>query len=346
MSNQKLTSGHNSNNTQISGDMIIQQGITFADARQIAIDVVKSEIEIFQNSASKIIKERIDHIASGIAEEVRLRLKGDFSIFGDPDFQYVLYNVGISFARSGNESLEELLIKLVGERAVENSRSTKQSILNEAIEICGKMTEGQLKILASIFIPAYTIMPAKNLNELGNCLNQSVAGPLNDFNEDELEYNHLEFLRCISVRTAINVDLVDHIRNSYALFFVNKLAVERFPINLKKYLDDDALFFYSDDRLKVSPTSLNATEFKKLLTSKNVPEQEIKLLDELYGSLIFNKDITKNMIIDVSPDMKIVFEKWGRSGVERWQLTSVGKVLAVSYLRHLRIDLDYGTWLK
>lgn len=346
MSKQELTSGNNSNNTQVLGNVIIQQGISYADAKQIAIDVAKSEIATFQNNAVKIMKDRIDHIASEIVEEVNQRLNGNFSIFGDPDFQFILHNVGISFARSGDESLEELLVKLVGERAVESSRSTRQSILNEAIEICGKMTKSQLIVLASIFIPTYTVLPAKNLTQLGEFLSQSVAGPLKNFNEDELELNHLEFLRCISTRAAVNADLLDLLRSSYALFFVNKLASDRFPKNLTKYLERDYdLFFLNEDQSKISPTSLNSTEFKKLMASKQVPEQDFKLLDELYGSLIFNKDITKNMITDASPEMKNVFEKWARSHMERWQLTSVGKVLAVSYLRHLGLGIEYGVWL-
>ena len=325
----------------------VHHGISLAEARQIAIDVTRTEILALQHSAIKTVQDRISHIADEITEEVRQRLNGDFSIFGEPDFQFILHNVGVSFAKTGDTSIEKLLVKLVGERATEKSRSAKQSILNEAIEICGKITERQLIILTSIFVPMHTIAEAKNLKELGAYLEETIAGPLKDFSEDELEFDHLEFSRCISARVAVNAKLIDYIRDGYAQFFANGIPEERIPSNLKGYLYDKDLFTISDDdQRKVYPISLNRDELKKQLALKPITEEDRKFLEELYTSFTFNKDITKKMIAGVSPNMNPIFEKWDRTQIENWQLTAVGKVLAMSYARYLKIDLDYGTWLK
>lgn len=346
MTEQVQKAGDDSVNVQAGGNVVVNHGISYSEARQIAVDVVKQEIIPLQNAALRLVKERIDHVADQIVAEVKARLN-DFSVFGDPDFQYILHSVGVSYARSGDKDIEALLVKLVGERATETARSTKQSILNEAIEIGGRLTGDQLKILASLFLPMCTRHAAIDLKSLGDHFSGTIAGPLSDFREDQIEYTHLDFLRCLSQKEVMINDLLGNIREEYAVFFAHGITIERFPKNLQKYRDDESLFKpKATDPSWLVPVPLNKTLFQDLLISKEVPEEDIKLLVELYGAVIFNTDITKGMIVDSCQKMETVFTKWGRSSIKNCQLTSVGKVLAISYLRNIGVNLDFDKWLR
>jgi hypothetical protein len=154
-------------------------------------------------------------------------------------------------------------------------------------------------------------------------------------------------------------DILVRIRNDYAKFFAHGVEPDRFPKNLPKYKDDSLLFelkksdpeflksFNIPDtaEYRIVPVPLNLADFGSLLIEKNIPEDERKLLEELYGAVIFNNDITKSMIISASPQMEYVFKKWEKSSIKRCQLTSVGKVLAISYLKNIGVELEFDKWL-
>jgi hypothetical protein len=163
VSNQKQTAGDNSVNAQAGGNIVIHQGISAAEARQIAVDVMKVTTLEYQREAIETINQRLNHISEKIVEEVNKRTNSDFSSFKDPDFQYVLNQAGVSYARTGDIDVEKLLVDLIGERSTESKRTTKQAVLNEALAVGGRLTNEHLKILAAIFIPKYTIRQASGL---------------------------------------------------------------------------------------------------------------------------------------------------------------------------------------
>ena len=158
MTKQDQTSGDNSTNIQAGGAVtILHQGLTYADARQIALDVFKGNFLQLAGEAVDVAKRRAEEITEAFLAELQKQNQPGLSQAKEPDFQHALFTVQKEYARCGDKELGDLLVDLLVDRTKQDSRSILQIVLNESLAVAPKLTPDQLAALSVVFLFKYTV---------------------------------------------------------------------------------------------------------------------------------------------------------------------------------------------
>ena len=142
----KIKSGDSSTNIQ-ANNITINQGISKADAMEIALNVYKNNFITLSDLAAKTAFERVKRFNEKFLTELFQQNEQVISEFQTPALQITLLEAQRECAKSGEKNLEEILISLLLERASTSNRSLKQIALEESIKVVPKLTESQLDIL-------------------------------------------------------------------------------------------------------------------------------------------------------------------------------------------------------
>lgn len=344
MSEQSQKSGDHSNNIQAGGNVTIVQGITASEARTIALDVYKANALELTQAAHQIVNDRVQMITDKIVGEIHSRRPEALNSFGDPDFQYKLYESSIAFARTGDVELEKLLVDLMVERASESTRTTKQLILNEAVEVVGKVSQQQHIIIVSVFLARHSRFLIGDYKEFLSRIDKLWIRYMSELTKSDLSYKHLEYLGCMTSSIG-SLDFFKNIKNNYGGFFIKGFKTDQVPEKFRAealkvcgpHLFDNNLIQYM---------CLNEESLKAEMNIKGVaPDLHQEVLAHYRSSLLANADIQKKLEHDL-PSSKIIFEKWKETPLSRCTLTSVGRALAISFLHsHGHSDFNFDTWL-
>ncbi len=149
--NLKQEGGKDSTNLQ-GQNVVINNGINYSDAKEIALDVFKSNFLELSQTAAFVAKQRAEELVDEFLKKVVEKDPTKIDKIQDPDIQYAIFTAQKEYARSGEKDLEEMLVNILLERIDENSQSLKKIVLNESLEILPKLTNSQLDILTIVFL--------------------------------------------------------------------------------------------------------------------------------------------------------------------------------------------------
>ena len=153
MLNQKLEQkgGKKSINYQAE-NMTVYQGLSYTDARKIALEVFRDNILKLSQEAALVARKRAEELTDAFLQKLVDQHPKFISILENPDFQFSLYDAQREYARSGEKELENILIEILVERATIDSDFLRKIFVNEAIRIAPKLTQIQLNILSLTYL--------------------------------------------------------------------------------------------------------------------------------------------------------------------------------------------------
>src|SRR5262245_6640403 len=118
---------------QAGRDVIMQMGLTHAEARVVAQDVYDANSYRIQGIAEKIARDRAEEITEKILSKLQRENPAGLWQVNDPDFQYALFTVQKGYVRTGDKDLGDLLVDLLVDRSKQERRSLLQIVLNESL---------------------------------------------------------------------------------------------------------------------------------------------------------------------------------------------------------------------
>lgn len=127
-------------------------GLSYADARDIALDVFKQNFIKLAGEAFEQARIRAELITDKYLSELRRRYPDGLSRAHDPGLQRALFRVQEEFACSGDERLGDLLVEMLVDRTIEQSRTLRQLALGEALVVAPKLTQKQISTLTLVFV--------------------------------------------------------------------------------------------------------------------------------------------------------------------------------------------------
>lgn len=150
---QKLESGNDSTNYQSAGDITVnQQGLSYTEVKDVAMMIFKTNFVNLGEQVDHIVNERAEKIINDYLEKLRKENPEAILNTIDPDIRYGIYEAQKSYARSGREDTEKLLVNLLYERTVTSNDEMRRIILNEALEVASKMTNLHIDLLSISFL--------------------------------------------------------------------------------------------------------------------------------------------------------------------------------------------------
>ena len=310
---------------QAKGDITITAGLSYSDARSIALDVFNANFYKLADSAARLAVSRAEEVTDKFLSKLESEAPAGLAEAQDPDFQYALLTVQKEYARTGDKDLGDLLVDLLVDRSKHEKRGFLQIVLNEALSTAPKLTENQLAALALIFLFRYTQNYAiGNHDKLGIFLDKHVSPFASKVVTNQACYQHLEFCGCGSVSLA-QVRLEGLLGKTYQGLFLkgfDKGEVANRAISIGDYPE----FFIQclNEPSKLQVNALNQDVLDRKFESESISTEDRAKITELFNAEKMSDAEIKEKCTLIRPYMSGLFESWSTSPLQNLTLTSVG----------------------
>ena len=343
----KQESGYQS--TNIQGQTVnVYQGLTYSDAKEIALDVFKSNFIQLKSEAAKIAAERAEEITESILSKLSDKAPETLKEFEQPAMQDALYTAQKEFAKSGDKDLGDLLVDIVVDRAKVTKRNMLQIVLDESLLIAPKLTVEQLDTLTLSFLLTRTkMLNIQNYASFVQYLKNQVFPFVDNVRTEHEHFNYLEYLRCGHVRMGNYGELENNFRRDYKGIFSRGFSREELvtefgenspllAMTTKSFLDEGKIQLLNVDSNIISEVVLKMIKF----------DQKPKL-DEFIERTSMVAEEIKEHLKSVDPKMQKIFEIWKDSEFNQFELSQVGIAIAhANYRRRTTLSMDLSIWIK
>lgn len=346
MARQVQTSGDSSTSIQAGGAVTIHQGVTYHDARQIALDVFRGNFLQLAGEAAEIATKRAEEITEAFLERLRNQYEHGLSQAKDPDFQYALFTVQREYARCGNKKLGDLLVDLLVDRTKQESRSLLQIVLNESLSIAPKLTSEKLAALSTVFLFRYMVHRGLTNHEAFYAYLDEYARPFAELIErNNACYQHLEYAGCGAVGMA-SISIEKAILRSYPGLFCRGFDQVQFCAKqLSIPFTDPMITTCLNDGSKKQVKPLNRDVLEEMAVRRSLPPDDVKKLKALQNAHLLCSDEVRRRVIAERPYMERVFDAW-KGPIGPFTLTSVGIAIGHANIKKSAGEFaDLSIWI-
>lgn len=350
--NQQQQAGDHSTNIQGQSVTVVQNGVSYLEVREIALDIFKSNFYKLSEQAALTAQKRAEEVTDNFLQKLRDEKPQALEAMATPDMQFNLFTVQKEYARTGDLELSELLVDILLRRATESHRTLLQIVLNESLSVASKLTLQQIDILSVIFLVRYSkTTNATNLFNLFEYLDNTL---LKFANEESLTkeiscYQHLEFTGCASIGLDV-VEIEDIYRKEYGGNFSKGFTMETFKEELGGYeidnIDDILIKCYHDSSLwQISAVDLLVIE--NIGKKNGLPQEVIEKLKNLFSRYLMQNNELIEYLIKMRPNFEIIFDYWKGSRISDMSLSSVGIAIAIANIKSkAKYDFDMRVWIR
>ncbi len=334
---QKQNVAEGSTAIQVAGNITItKNGLTYAEVRDVALDVFKANFYELAGVAKETAKARAEEITEKFLSKLQQENPLGFEKSDDPDFQYALFTVQKEHARNGDKELGDILVDLLVDRSKQEQRDILQIVLNESLNTAPKLTDSQLAVLALIFLFKYTQnFDVGNHQMLADYLDNYVAPFTSKVVKNIACYQHLEF----SGSGAIGLgerSLESLLGTTYQGQFLKGFE--------EKDITEMGVSIGSDPRFFIpclnDPSKFQVCANSKELLDKAFEEHAISTEDRAKIIALFDvgkmSDIEiKDKCVEIRPYMSGLFATWSESAMKNFTLTSVGIAIGHANIKRM-----------
>ena len=326
--------------TQAGRDIVINMGISYTEARNIAEDVFKNNFYKLSEVAANEVDRRINYITDKIIKEFQESNPEGINKFKDPGFQVSLYEVQKSYAKTGDMNLSDMLVDMLIERSKHDERSYIQIIMDEAITVIPKLTNEHLNVLSLYFIVYY--IHENDIHDYNDFVLfiQKYIIPF-FFDSKESYFTYLMYLGC-GMYSIKRKDIREVFFRNYQGLFQNCFDIE----NIKQF-ENLNLFLRCKEFNKYKISVLNHNILDDKISKFNLIDNDKIYLKELFDRHFMNIDDIKNKCIKICPSIKKLFDLWDNTLLSAFYLTPVGKAIACANLKKtVGLIADLPIWIE
>lgn len=323
-------------------------GLSYQDARQVAIDVFQTNFEVLSQRAAAIAMKRVEEFTDTLMEQLRKEQPQGCRSAEDPDFQLSLFAAQREYARCGEKQLGDILVDLLVQRSKQNDRDILQIVLSECIEVVAKLTEEQLAALAAVFIVRYTEMRRVHvIDQVVLQLKQCLSPIIQYLSDRRTCYQHLEYTGCATVEIA-EIDILTILEGAYRVTLTKGLDPVLFTREFAPLCSISNLLVTDGTRgNRVWFTIPRVTALIECLAQAEIPGALINLVTKQLEATYMTTEEVRAEIVSQFPEFQSFLDIWRRSQLRSLQLTSVGTAIAHAYLRSkCAFKTDLSIWVN
>jgi len=350
----KQEGGDNSTNIQVKGDY--NNGLSYSDARQVALDVFKANYYELSKEAMETVNSRLTLITDNIIKKVYTELTDKAERLKEPSIQSSIYEVQKEYVKTGDDILANRLTTILIERIKVQDRTLEQIVLDEAIKILAKLTNEQIDLLSFHF--SLTILSklenVRNIHSFYNLLDNEILL----FCESDAFTNilnaqitHLQSSGCLIVLSEGSKfkPFEEMLRMRYLGLFNKGFSEEEFKQSISQ---ETNLFINILARCQQNNTLLqfNAMDIDTLnnsLEQANIEQPFRTSITELYNQKSMSPNEIKESIISKNIKYKSIFDIWNNSKIKTTSLTPIGVLIAIiNYNIKTNKQLNINDWIN
>lgn len=321
------TAGENSKNLNVMGDY--HEGLSYKDARQVALDVFKANSSVYTEIAKKTIDERVVNITDDIFTMIYSELPDTVEKLVEPAVQDTLLKIQKEYAKNDDPALKERLIALLKNRLKADEKDMETIVLDEALEIVPKLTGIQLNIL-SLYLTVLRILhhEVTNRDTFFHMLTSKILLFYSNRMSKTIEYAHLQYLGCTGILSEGSTykPIEEIFRNRYAGLFSRGFSREEFyeymGIEIQEF--QQLITTCQIDKEKYQFNAMNENVLKYSIAQSGKQEYEEKLLQYYKEHIMEVKEIKDDISSHVQGFEELA-DFWKKtSEFKSMNLTSVG----------------------
>lgn len=349
INNKNLKQEGAEGSTNLQGQVItIHQGLSYADVKEIAIDIFKSNFLELSEKAATTARERVDELVEKFLGELQNRNPEAAQNMENPAMQYALFTAQKEYAKSGDKDLADVLVDILVDRAAITEKNLKQIVLDESLDVVSKLTNNQMDTLTIGFLLKYSKNNTLDtLEKLDNYLVTYLKPFINTLSKENSLFQHLEYCGCASI--SIGSSQIETIFQArYKGLFSKGFTIEDYNVNVssedlhKKYITSCL-----HDKEKHQIAFLDDEVLEETLKSDNVSIEFINKLKSYFTQTTLQPNEVKEYLKSRGDFMPTLFDIWDNSSLKAITMTSVGIALAqANFRRKTGITFDLGIWIK
>lgn len=328
---QKQQGGDNSQNIQINGNLTC--GISYTEARQIALDVFNANCQTLLREAAHTSEIRANEIVDDFIKklfeehpELSYRLQ-------EPSIQYSTFSVIKNYVKTGDVGLKERLLKMLMHRMEVKDRSMEQIVLDEAIEILPKLTQDLINILSLVFSAIYVRHDIKNLDTFNDFINSKLMVFYPDQTSDAI-YTHLQYTGCCTLLSEGGTykPFPSIIRNRYSGLFNKGFSKELLEQTLSANYEQISPIVTNcqQNMTLLQFNAMNESVLNFAISKHNLGHLSNKII-QLHKQTEMSDEEIANYLCTINLKMKAFMDEWKgeRGSLKSIALTSVGYAIAI-----------------
>jgi hypothetical protein len=345
---QKQNAGDSSTNLQAKS-IVINQGLTYRDAKEIALDVYKENFLKLSADAARVAIQRAEELTDKFLEKLKNESESSVESMKEPGMQIALYSAQKEYARTGDVDLQNLLVDILVERSKSASRDIKQIVLDESLEIAPRLTPEQFDVLTLSWLLTktknHTIV---NIESLNNYVITNLLPFIDSLNESSSCYEHLQYLGCSDlVQLGAWGKIEKLLRDRYPGIFCKGATEDEVRVELAnadtkgmiiQSLHNSALF-------QVSAMDLDAISSESKRRGLN--EELVPKLNSIFEKSRMSETEVREYLLKTHPKLERLFSIWEKTPLSRLTLTTVGYAIAqANFRRKTGLKVDLSMWVK
>lgn len=343
--NQNQQSGDSSTNIQAQ-NITINQGLNSEEARNIALDIYRSNFIELSSEAAKIALDQIKSFNDKFITKLHEENSNLIQKFQDPSFQISLLNAQRECVRSNDKNIEDLLVEVLIERAEQDKRGIMQIAFEESINVLPKLTDKQINILTLNFIVNDKYYHISTFDALKSYLSKWIVQFKEEIEFDSPSIRHIEYCGCGTKSNIHHKGLTAQIMNICPGLFSNGFSLEEFHDDFADTDKFNCLIKECErDSKKIQLNAVNSTSLNRIIEESGfefTKDERIKLYQYLKKNILRRDDLEK-ILIEIEPDSKFIFAS-SNSDILNLKLSPVGLAIATANLQKTlgyKIGLPY-----
>lgn len=346
-----IKTGSDSVNIQDSQNVTVDNsqnyGLSYVDAKEIALDVFKSNFYKLSGEAADIAIKRVENFTEDLMSKMQAEHEQLLNNFSDPDLQYTLYEAQKTVARKNDKQISELLMELIINRANESDESLLQITLNESIEVMGKLSKRQVDLLTLIFTSFYLTPMLLNYKEnlYDFFQNHFMNFYHNDFSAGD--YQHFNYTGAAVYSSIGEKNYSQFVLNTHKGFFNRGVDKKEY---LKLVGEHECLTRFLiphiNDNERFMPVCSRVDTTKLFVVQEGLTkEAEIELVKIITNNIIPESEVL-TFLETAIPFMEPFINYINTSSIKNTELTGVGIVIALTNLKRIGVEYPMEIWIK
>lgn len=343
---QSQESGSNSVNIIAGGNLVLPT-ITYEQAKEIALNVFRENVIKLSDLAESIARSRAEKITEEFLQNLHARHPDFVKNLGDPDLQMALFDAQKAYARSGVDSLRQILVDLLTQRALKESQDLEVLVLNEAILSASKLTEGQRKTIAIVFILKYTSTEAVGsaANYFGDFLPKYLYPLIENASTKKIDFQHIEYVSAGAVSISAS-HLGSCLAASLEGIFTSGFDESEISAELRSAAKGKDVFIPClRDASKLQLNNLANSKVEFFANEKALDAFRAEIV-KLSGMGLLTPEQVLSEFVESNPLARSLSEIYNGSDMKNLSLTSTGIALGNAYWRMAtKTEASLSIWL-
>lgn len=320
---------------QAGGNINVTYGMDASQMASVMLEMAK-QLQVFFAASQAKLDERLEGFRNALIQEFAKSENSEATeAFKDPDFQFVLNDAQRVFARSGEQDLQDDLVRLLVQRAGHNGKDRVAKILNHSIQLAGSFSKNEYAALAINFLFTQVWLQTLQRDVFFRQLSDFIAPFYQDLSENVTVYEYIEAQGCGNVNYVITRDFFEPLYKKYGSI----LSVGFDQSELEKIEPGRDLSIYSGLLVATgNPKSAyrfiqsGSVELGKALRERGMQQQYVNNATKLFKTCNPNLASFKQILLENVIGLDRVVNIWDNTPLSKMTLTAVGKTIAHSSL--------------